>query len=140
MKKAPWLAVPVALLCLWAWTGAKRSGFPAGVPPEAHPPSGDSPAPGGELRFCLRSDPTSFHPLLISDEPEEIVAYLTAGVLIRVNRLTQQFEPELAQSWKILESGCELFSTRTSTRRPVIPSAAQGEPRMYGSRVPDVWM
>jgi len=42
---------------------------------------------------------------LISDEPEEIVAYLTAGVLIRVNRLTQQFEPELAQSWKILESG-----------------------------------
>jgi peptide/nickel transport system substrate-binding protein len=60
---------------------------------------------GGELRFCLRSEPKTFDPLLVADQPSETVRYLTAGVLIRVNRATQQPEPELAESWKILDSG-----------------------------------
>lgn len=55
----------------------------------------------GELRFCLRSEPKTFHPLLADDEDSETVLYLTAGVLIRINRLTQKPEPELASSWKI---------------------------------------
>jgi len=58
-----------------------------------------------ELRFCLRADPKTFHPLLVSEEPEEIVNFLTAGVLIRMNRMTQQFEGELAEQWHILDGG-----------------------------------
>jgi peptide/nickel transport system substrate-binding protein len=60
---------------------------------------------GGELRFCLRSEPKTFDPLLVADQPSETVRFLTAGVLIRMNRATQQPEPELAASWKILDSG-----------------------------------
>ncbi|HUJ20066.1 MAG TPA: ABC transporter substrate-binding protein [Bryobacteraceae bacterium] len=63
------------------------------------------PAPGGELRFCLRAEPKTFNPLLISGEPDEIVAYLTSGVLIRMNRQTQAFEAELADSWRISDKG-----------------------------------
>jgi len=60
---------------------------------------------GGELRFCLRSDPKTFNPLLVEDEASETIRYLTGGVLIRVNRLTQELEPELALSWKISQHG-----------------------------------
>ncbi len=66
---------------------------------------------GGELRFCLRSDPKTFNPLLVDDEASETIRYLTGGVLIRVNRLTQELEPELATSWKISQHGaCHQFS------------------------------
>jgi peptide/nickel transport system substrate-binding protein len=60
---------------------------------------------GGELRFCLYSEPKTFHPLLVADASSEAVRYLTAGVLIRVNRLTQELEPELAESWQVLAGG-----------------------------------
>jgi peptide/nickel transport system substrate-binding protein len=60
---------------------------------------------GGELRFCLRSDPKTFNPLLVEDDASETVRYLTGGVLVRVNRLTQQLEPELATSWKVSRHG-----------------------------------
>jgi peptide/nickel transport system substrate-binding protein len=56
---------------------------------------------GGELRFCLRSEPKTFNPLLVADDASETIRYLTGGVLIRVNRLSQVAEPELATDWKI---------------------------------------
>ena len=59
----------------------------------------------GELRFCLLADPKTFDPLLATEEASEAVRYLTSGVLIRFNRQTQQLEPELATSWKILDQG-----------------------------------
>jgi len=60
---------------------------------------------GGELRFCLRSDPKTFDPLLVQDSDSEAITYLTGGVLIRINRVTQQFVPELASAWKIDQQG-----------------------------------
>src|SRR5437867_9532687 len=60
---------------------------------------------GGELRFCLRSEPKTFNPVLVSDDSSEAIRYLTGGVLIRVNRFTQELVPELATSWKVLEGG-----------------------------------
>ncbi|MBL0160023.1 MAG: ABC transporter substrate-binding protein [Bryobacterales bacterium] len=59
----------------------------------------------GELRFCLRSEPRTLNPLLTADESSEAVRYLTAGVLIRMNRLTQVLEPELVKFWKVSEAG-----------------------------------
>src|SRR5512132_1626915 len=55
---------------------------------------------GGELRFCLHSEPRTLHPALVDDDSSETVRYLTGGVLLRVNRVTQQLEPEMAASWK----------------------------------------
>jgi peptide/nickel transport system substrate-binding protein len=58
-----------------------------------------------ELRFCLRSDPKTFNPLLVEDESSETIRYLTGGVLIRLNRYTQELEGELATKWKVSENG-----------------------------------
>ena len=60
---------------------------------------------GGELRFCLRSEPKTFNPLLVEDEASETIRYLTGGVLVRVNRITLKAEPNLATSWKVSEGG-----------------------------------
>ena len=60
---------------------------------------------GGELRFNLRTEPKTFNPILVQDDSSETVRYLTGGVLARVNRKTQQLEPGLATSWKIMNAG-----------------------------------
>src|SRR5580765_3759009 len=60
---------------------------------------------GGELRFCIRSEPRSFHPALADSDAAETIRYLTGGVLVRVNRSNQQLEPELAISWTIENGG-----------------------------------
>jgi len=58
-----------------------------------------------ELRFCLRADPKTFDSLLVDDDNSEIIRYLTGGVLIRINRKTQQLNPELATSWNVDSQG-----------------------------------
>lgn len=58
-----------------------------------------------ELRFCLRVEPKTFNPLLVEDEGSETIRYLTGGVLIRLNRFTQELEGELATKWKVTEGG-----------------------------------
>jgi peptide/nickel transport system substrate-binding protein len=60
---------------------------------------------GGELRFCLRSEPKTLNPLLAADDASETIRYMTGGVLVRVNRLTQDLEPDLATSWKVTNAG-----------------------------------
>src|SRR5436190_18891397 len=61
-----------------------------------------------QLRFCLRSEPKSFNPLLVANDGEETIRYLTGGVLVRVNRQTQNLEPELAVSWKMSKDGRQI--------------------------------
>ena len=70
-----------------------------------------------QLRLCLRHDPKTFDPVLVDEDAGEAIRYLTAGVLIRVNRKTQGFEPELATSWKISEGGRRIvFQLRENIR------------------------
>jgi peptide/nickel transport system substrate-binding protein len=72
---------------------------------------------GGELRFCLRVEPKTLDPLLVDDEASLSIRYLTGGVLARVNRHTQQLEPELAESWKISKDGKQItFNLRHSVQ------------------------
>jgi peptide/nickel transport system substrate-binding protein len=63
---------------------------------------------GGQLRFCLRAEPKTFDPLKVEDEASVAVRYLTGGVLVRLNRQTQQLQPELAQSWKVSKDGRQI--------------------------------
>jgi peptide/nickel transport system substrate-binding protein len=72
---------------------------------------------GGELRLCIFSEPLTFNPLLAEDVSSGTVRYLTAGVLLRVDRVTQKAEPGLATSWKVLDGGKRIhFSLRTGLR------------------------
>ena len=56
---------------------------------------------GNQLRFCLRTEPKTFNPAMVADDAAETIRYLTGGVLMRLNRQSQQLEPELATSWKV---------------------------------------
>jgi len=58
-----------------------------------------------QLRFCLHSDPKTFNPLLAEEDSSETIRYLTGGVLMRLNRLTQDLEPELATAWRVSDGG-----------------------------------
>jgi peptide/nickel transport system substrate-binding protein len=60
---------------------------------------------GGELRICIRQEPKTFNPLLVNEDASETVRYLTGGVLVRVNRVTQQPTPEIAKAWKVSPDG-----------------------------------
>jgi peptide/nickel transport system substrate-binding protein len=72
---------------------------------------------GSELRFCLHSDPKTFDPLVVDDDASETVRYLTGGVLVRLNRRSQQLEPELASAWKVSTDGRSItFTLRRGVR------------------------
>lgn len=58
-----------------------------------------------ELRFSLPSDPKTFDALQVSEQSSEVIRYLTGGVLVRINRATDQVEPELAASWNLGDQG-----------------------------------
>jgi peptide/nickel transport system substrate-binding protein len=70
----------------------------------AHAPAQGS----GTLRFCLRNEPKTFDPLKVEDDGSAAIRYLTGGVLVRVNRQTQELEPELALSWKVSKDGRQI--------------------------------
>jgi peptide/nickel transport system substrate-binding protein len=63
---------------------------------------------GGELKFCLRAEPKTFNPLKVEEDSSGAIRYLTGGVLVRVNRQTQELEPGLAQSWKVSKDGRQI--------------------------------
>jgi peptide/nickel transport system substrate-binding protein len=72
---------------------------------------------GGELRFCLRGEPKTFDPRKVADDHSETVRYLTGGVLVRLDRITQRMTPELAESWKIDQQGRRItFKLREGVR------------------------
>jgi peptide/nickel transport system substrate-binding protein len=64
-----------------------------------------APRQPGELAWTIGYDPKTFDPAKVDDQESELVRYLTAGVLLRFNRLTQQVEPQLAQSWTLSADG-----------------------------------
>jgi peptide/nickel transport system substrate-binding protein len=72
---------------------------------------------GGELRFCLRSEPKTLNPLAVNDDASETVRYLTGGVLVRVNRVTQKIQPEVATEWSLSDGGRKIrFKLRSGLR------------------------
>lgn len=58
-----------------------------------------------QLRFALKGDPKTFDVLMAAEDNSETVRYLTAGVLLRVNRVTDAVQPELAESFQLKEGG-----------------------------------
>lgn len=72
---------------------------------------------GTQLKFCIGASPKTFDPLLVTDEPSETVRYLTGGVLLRLNRQSQQLQAELASSWKLSPDGKSIrFNLRKNLR------------------------
>ncbi len=71
----------------------------------AAPLAAEVPTPGKELNWALRYDPKTLDPAKVDDQASELVRYVTAGVLVRLNRSNLSYEPMLAQSWTISPDG-----------------------------------
>ena len=61
--------------------------------------SSGAPTRGGELVASVHTDPKSFNRFLQRDSTTDLVTTLTHGKLVRLNRITQDIEPWLAESW-----------------------------------------
>ena len=71
----------------------------------------------GELAWTIGYDPKTFDPAKVDDIDAETIRYLTGGVLLRFNRLTQKVEPRLAESWSIAPDGKTItFKLRSGLR------------------------
>jgi peptide/nickel transport system substrate-binding protein len=57
------------------------------------------------LRLSISADPSTFDPLHESDENSGVVLALTGGTLLRIDSLTDEVQPELAQSWTVDPAG-----------------------------------
>src|SRR6195952_2234898 len=63
----------------------------------------------GVVAWAIRYDPKTFDPAKVDEQASEMVRFLTGGVLLRLNRHTQQPEPELAASWSVSADGRILY-------------------------------
>ena len=54
---------------------------------------------GGDLVVSIRTEPRSFNRLAARDTSTDLVSILTQAKLVRVNKVTQDVEPWLAESW-----------------------------------------
>jgi peptide/nickel transport system substrate-binding protein len=71
----------------------------------------------GELAWAIHYDPKTFDPAKVDDEVSELVRYLTGGVLLRLNRETQEPEPQLAESYRVSPQGTTIvFKLRGGLR------------------------
>jgi len=60
---------------------------------------------GGRLVVALRSEPKTLNPVTAVDGPSRDVIGRMVGDLVHINRVSQQSEPALAQSWKVSPDG-----------------------------------
>lgn len=60
--------------------------------------SGEIPR-GGNLVASIRTEPRSFNRLVARDTSTDLVSNLTQAKLVRINKVTQEVEPWLAESW-----------------------------------------
>lgn len=86
-------AAPLGLL-LAAGCGSR----PASESP-APARAASAPARGGSIVASVRTDPASFNRLAAADRTSDLVASLTQAKLVRINKVTQQVEPWLAERW-----------------------------------------
>jgi peptide/nickel transport system substrate-binding protein len=63
------------------------------------------PARGGAAVASIRTEPRSFNRLAARDSSTDLVSSLTQAKLVRINKVTQEVEPWLAQSWKVDDAG-----------------------------------
>ena len=76
-------------------SSAPSSGTPAGG--NATAPA--SAARGGALTVSVRGEPRSFSRIIARDSTTELLSTLTQAKLVRINKVTQEVEPWLAESW-----------------------------------------
>ncbi len=91
----------------WAWViGIATVALTAAVPAARYVRSGgfvraDSPS-SDTLVASIRAEPRSFNRYTARDLTTTVLTFLMHGTLVRVNRVTNELEPELAERWERL--------------------------------------
>lgn len=88
------------MLALAVLPAACRRGTPSGPAPAS-----SSIVRGGDLVVSMRSEPRSFNRLAARDSGADLVASLMHAKLIRINRVTDEVEPWLAERWTRSDDG-----------------------------------
>ena len=97
------LAAAIAALAAWPACRAANTGDAAGG---ATAGAGDGEARrGGELILSARTEPRTFNRLTSREATTDFVASLMQAKLIRINRVTDEVEPWLAESWTRSDDG-----------------------------------
>jgi peptide/nickel transport system substrate-binding protein len=80
-------------------------------------PGQAAPQRPGEIAWAIHYDPKTFDPAKVDEQASELVRYLTGGVLLRINRQTQEPEPQLAESYQVSPKGTLIvFKLRSGLR------------------------
>jgi peptide/nickel transport system substrate-binding protein len=69
------------------------------APSKTSSATGSSLARGGDLVLSIRTEPHTFNSLTVPDTTTEVLASLMQAKLVRINRVTDEIEPWLAESW-----------------------------------------
>jgi peptide/nickel transport system substrate-binding protein len=77
--------------------------------------------PGGSLVGSVRAEPRSFNSYIINGQTEETVTFLTQAKLVRVNRITEEVEPWLAESWTEVSGQATLNNRQSAVDSPHSP-------------------
>ena len=64
-----------------------------------------APSRADTLVASVRAEPRSFNRYVARDFTTTVVSLLTHSALVRVNRVTDRLEPELAESWELMPDG-----------------------------------
>ena len=75
-------------------------------------------ANGGQLVVSVRTEPQSFNRYARRDSPTDLISLLLNAKLVRVNRVSQEVEPWLAESWTRSEAGDHAGKRYTVKLRP----------------------
>ena len=86
----------ISLVILLILAGCRRAPAPASTGPPQH---------GGELVASLRSEPGNYNRYFDASAAADLMAMLTQARLVRVNRVTDEIEPALAESWQSTPDG-----------------------------------
>jgi peptide/nickel transport system substrate-binding protein len=108
------IAAIAILIAAAGYAGFKSRRDPASSAPG--PPASSAPVRGGELVASVHTDPKSFNRYLQRDSTTDLVSTLTHSKLVRLNRITQDIDPWLAESWTRAADGLSY----TLTLRPNI--------------------
>jgi peptide/nickel transport system substrate-binding protein len=95
------LIVGAVLIPYWLLTRDEVTSMPSPLAREADP----LPTRGGAVVASTRTDPRSFNRIVSNHIATEMMAMLTQGKLVRINRETQTLEPLLAECWTTSADG-----------------------------------
>jgi ABC-type transport system substrate-binding protein len=86
------------------------------------------PSPADTLIASIRAEPRSFNRYIARDLSTTVLTLLMHDALVRINRVTHQLEPDLAERWELLPDG------RTVSIAPSIGRSILGRNPILGRR------